>query len=385
MLFCLSFIVLNCGILFIFVPRLLSNLIILFLMNDLSKSPVKLRKKKLANGNESLYLDIYLNGKRKYEYLQMYLIPAKTQNDKALNKRTLLAAEQIKSNRLIELMENKSKFFQRSDYSKDMTILQYIDKAYEKNVTSSIHKVATRIRTLNLDCKVSELCEKSRFNDFANEIYRGLSESYKFNLYNCLRTLTKNLKKDFLIYEEIDLDPVKKVESKREFLTLEEVKRLQETSCDNDHIKNAFLFSCFSGLRISDIMKLRWSDISEVDGYTRVTFVQKKTSKLEYMDISKQAAKYLSLQPKNGDLVFPIKNRSLYERDMFLWIDRAGIRKKITFHCARHTFAVMMIELGTDLFVVSKLLGHKNIVTTQVYAKVLDTSKRSAIDKIPEI
>lgn len=62
----------------------------------------------------------------------------------------------------------------------------------------------------------------------------------------------------------------------------------------------------------------------------------------------------------------------------------AGIDKHITFHCGRHTFAVMMLDLGVDLYTVSKLLGHKSIETTQVYAKILDKNKQSAVDRIPD-
>lgn len=64
---------------------------------------------------------------------------------------------------------------------------------------------------------------------------------------------------------------------------------------------------------------------------------------------------------------------------------RAGIHKDITFHCGRHTFAVMMLDLGTDIYTVSKLLGHRELSTTQIYAKVLDKNKQAAVAKIPDI
>ena len=67
------------------------------------------------------------------------------------------------------------------------------------------------------------------------------------------------------------------------------------------------------------------------------------------------------------------------------WVEQAGISKHVTFHTARHTHATMMLTLGVDLYTVSKLLGHTNIQTTQIYAKLVDESKKKAIDLIPNI
>ncbi len=68
-----------------------------------------------------------------------------------------------------------------------------------------------------------------------------------------------------------------------------------------------------------------------------------------------------------------------------LWIMKAGITKHITFHCARHTYATLLLTYGVDIFTLSKLLGHKNIKNTQIYAKIIDRKKREAVDKLPQI
>lgn len=78
-------------------------------------------------------------------------------------------------------------------------------------------------------------------------------------------------------------------------------------------------------------------------------------------------------------------NTSNTNANLQRWVNAAGINKKITFHCARHTFAVMMLDLGTDIYTTSKLLGHRNITTTQIYAKVLDKNKQAAVSCIPDL
>ena len=89
---------------------------------------------------------------------------------------------------------------------------------------------------------------------------------------------------------------------------------------------------------------------------------------------------------KPTDKVFPnLHSITTISETLKDWTYEAGIHKHITFHCGRHTFATLMLTLGTDLFTVSKLLGHRNVHTTEIYAKVLDSTKRKAVNSIPEI
>ena len=172
----------------------------------------------------------------------------------------------------------------------------------------------------------------------------------------------------------------------RMYLTIDEVRKLADTECRHDSIKRAFLFSCLTGLRHSDIERLQWGDVHQQDDLTRIIFRQKKTKGQEYLDITPQAAEIMGERKNPDEHVFCI-NMSVanVNKNVQRWVDRAGIDKKITFHCARHTFAVMMLDLGADIYTVSKLLGHREISTTQVYAKVLDKNKQAAVRLIPTI
>jgi integrase len=130
-----------------------------------------------------------------------------------------------------------------------------------------------------------------------------------------------------------------------------------------------------------------WGEIQEFGGHTRITFKQKKTGGQEYLDINSQAVIYLGEPRKSTDRVFAgFRYNSQVLIELKRWCLLAGITKKdVTFHTGRHTFAVMMLDLGADIYTVSKLLGHKELSTTQIYPKVLDKKKQEAVNLIPDI
>ncbi len=178
----------------------------------------------------------------------------------------------------------------------------------------------------------------------------------------------------------------KEPESDREFLTVDELKRLIQTPPPDKEVARAFIFSCLTGLRWSDIAELRWGEVQRMGDSTRLVFRQKKTGSLEYLDINGQAAELMGERGEDEELVFPDLTVVQTARiNVTAWVKAAGINKHITFHCGRHTFAVMMLELGTDLYTLSKLMGHRSLESTQVYAKILDKTKQAAVARIPDI
>ena len=146
------------------------------------------------------------------------------------------------------------------------------------------------------------------------------------------------------------------------------------------------LFCCLTGIRWSDVQKLTWADVhKEGDGY-RIIFRQKKTKSQEYLDIGDQARDFMGEKGVLSERVFVgLKYSAWHNLEIQKWVMRAGITKDITFHCSRHTFAVLQIDLGTDIFTVSKLLGHANLKTTQIYAKIMDKKKQEAMNIMPNI
>ena len=170
------------------------------------------------------------------------------------------------------------------------------------------------------------------------------------------------------------------------YLTLDEVRKLAATECHYPSVKRAFLFSCLTGLRRSDIIRLTWGQVFKQGKFTRIIFTQKKTTQQEYLDITQEAAELMGERRNPSEKVFDdIHAPTSTNETIRKWCMAAGITKDITFHCARHTFATMMLDLGTDIYTVSKLLGHRQLSTTQIYAKVMDKNKQEAISNIPPV
>lgn len=188
-------------------------------------------------------------------------------------------------------------------------------------------------------------------------------------------------------YLTIDLSAkvkgIQEQESRREHLTVEELNTLAATDCDRPILKRAALFSALTGLRHCDIQKLRWSEVQKDDENYRLNFTQQKTKGVEYMPISEQAYSLCGEPQAPEKLVFEdLPDPSWISKPLERWIKSAGITRRITFHCFRHTYATLQLAGGTDIYTVSKMLGHTNVRTTQVYAKVVDEKKEKATDVI---
>ena len=188
-------------------------------------------------------------------------------------------------------------------------------------------------------------------------------------------------------YLNIDLSAkvkgIQEQESRREYLTTEELNKLAQTECDRPELKRAALFSALTGLRHSDIQKLTWGEIQKEGDSYRLHFTQQKTKGVEYMPISEQAYQLCGEPKESNQLVFEdLPDPAWISKPLQRWIKAAGISKKITFHCFRHTYATLQLAGGTDLYTVSKMLGHTDVKTTQIYAKIVDEKKNQAVNAI---
>ncbi len=375
-----------------------------------SSEPIRLRTRLLKDGRQSIYLDLYHDGKREYEYLKLYLIPEKSRADKETNKKTMQLAEAIKSKRLVDYQNGRFGFHPQEhhirffDYYKAMcekrkgapesrgnwgnwySCLKHLE-IYEKNRDITFEDITQEwVQGFKDYLEHDARAGKKNYSSVIE--YHKLSRNSKLSYFNKLRACIHQALEDGVIEDNPlrGIDNFKAEESKRMYLTIEEVKAITKASCPSEGVKRAFLFSCLTGLRRSDIAKLTWGEVHKQGDYTRIIFTQKKTKGQEYIDITPQAAELMGERRKATDKVFwDFPTADTTNKAVRTWMVRAGITKEITFHCARHTFAVMMLDLGTDIYTVSKLLGHRELSTTQIYAKVLDKTKQAAVMKIPDI
>lgn len=352
------------------------------------KEPVRLRQRAMPSGRVSLYLDIYIKGNRTYEYLHLYLIPAKNKADKEKNRQTMMLAEAIRAKRLVEVRNGEYGFKQRQA----VNLFSYVERIMQTKKGSTkrrYHALLSLLRQYErrTSMMVGDITP-AWFLAFAAYINRqDFATNTKAVYVATMRCCINAAYREGLLA----VNPIAAIkgvgweETNRTYLTADEVRMLASTPCQSDVVKRAFLFGCLTGLRHCDIASLTWSDVHWQCGYTRIIFRQSKTRGQEYLDINEQAVTLMGERGRGADPVFPMPHESSARRYIFDWVARAGIAKHVTFHASRHTFAVMMLDLGTDIYTVSKLLGHRDIATTQIYARVLDKAKQEAVSRIPNL
>ncbi|MFD1141842.1 tyrosine-type recombinase/integrase [Larkinella insperata] len=364
---------------------------------------VKLRRKPITDGRSSLYLDFYPaiphpdTGKpTRREFLGLYIFnKPKTIIDKDQNRETLSLAEGIRAKRQLDVQQGAYGFL--SDRQRKTCFVDYFRQqaakrkgsnrdnwvsalAYLEEFTGGTIKMSDLTVKKCADFREYLLSAPNRRNGETLAINSALSYFTKF------KSALKQAYSDGLLVMNLDskVSSIKPEETSREFLTLEELQAVANTECAMQVLKVAALFSALTGLRFSDIENLTWGEVrhTAAGGYS-IQFRQQKTQGVEVLPIPEQAYELLGQRGEANNRVFPDLSYSAYHNQLLKhWIKDAGITKDITFHCFRHTYATLQLTLGTDIYTVSKMLGHRELKTTQIYAKIIDEKKREAADKI---
>lgn len=367
------------------------------------KNNVTLRQKKLTNGNISLYLDIYRDGQRTYEFLKLYLnTKARNPIETKQNKENRELAERIRTERENDL--NNMAFGYIPPAKKKVLFFEfaqsYLDSYTKKDRAMIKGAIDDFRRFIDEDCpgqnpstfRISQIDRQMvvKFVEFLQDNHKGEGGNSYYSRF-------KKILNHAVANNIISASPAQKKEPgdmaltckkptglRKEILTNDEIKAIAKVETKRPAVKRAFLFSLVTGLRFVDVKALKYSDIDF--GVPRLKIDQQKTGKPVIVDLNKTALNLLG-EPKNSDeVVFDLPGRKWAVKIVQKMVDEAKVSKKITWHCARHSLAVNLLtsEAKPDIKTVSSILGHSSVRTTEVYLHVVDELKKMAINSLPD-
>lgn len=350
---------------------------------------VKLRKRKNSDGTTTLLLDIYHNGERKYEFLKHLKLdkPASPEIRKE-NRERLLMAE--------EYLGNKIKQLAATDYNltvqNEIKALDWMNKfkdGYQKkdkrNIEGAIGRFEAYLKAQsNLGLPLRKLSETvvMGYKDYLVAKCKGEGAHSYFARF---KKMIKQAVREGILQKNPCEDvkaPIGKAAIKH-VLTFEEIQILANTHTEAEQVKLAFLFCCVTGLRWIDIVALRWSNIDLRNSELRMR--QVKTGEDLCIKLNGTAISILGKLEEGERVIFDLPTADGANKSLKAWVERAEIKKKITWHCARHSFGTNLLFHGSDVFTASKLLGHSSVKHTQRYVRAADEMKQEAVNKLPEI
>ncbi len=355
---------------------------------------ITLRSRTTNAGTTTLYLDCYDNGKRWLEYLHLYLTGDKVQDKNALN-----LAETIRAQRVLDSAAGEHGLTAPSKQKADF--IDYCRKIGEAKPSSN-----TRLVWKNAIAHLAayagptvpiQSVNQSFIEGFRDHLLSKVGTNSAGTYLARIKTACHKATRDHILARYAGEGvTIKKQKTRRRYLELADLKRLQKTPCSNQAVKDGFLFACFCGLRFSDVKALTWDKIKTSGKQTAIEYTQIKTGQVETLPLGSEAVAILRAQ-KNAEpspnitseipegAVFQLPAQQTADKALKKWAKAAGLQKTISFHCGRHSFATIGLRHGVDIYTMSKLLGHDRLETTEIYAEVLDETKREAVAMLPTL
>ncbi|HXB42376.1 MAG TPA: site-specific integrase [Bacteroidia bacterium] len=350
---------------------------------------VKLRKRKNSDNSTSLVLDIYHDGQRTYEFLKhLKLSKANNPIDRQRNKECLKLAEQIRNKREQQLQSEDYEITPAFKKSIDFTQFfeNYLKRYLKKDkrvIVASYHKFLEfmkeeGIKSLTTKQITESLAEK--FKDYLEENLNGVTPANYFKKFK--KVLSQGVTDKVLSSNPAQNLTAKRNDTiKKDILTIPEIRLLAQAKCSNDEVKRAFLFSCLSGLRFCDVKSLTWYNINK----EVLKITQQKTGKNVIINLNNDAMQILGKPLKSDVKVFNLPSHTGCLKILKKWCENAVITKKITWHCARHSFATNLVQYGSDVNTASSLLGHSSLAYTQQYLRIVESLKERAVSNLPSL
>lgn len=399
------------------------NRVIMAKLTSKIKENPKLHAKKLSDGRESLYLEYYLGRQewideeteqvkvkheRRKEFLNLYLISKpRTPIEKSTNEEVLELASKIRFEKEQQFKEDKDGYRLKS--KKKINIFDFMQSYYDNYTKGDKRMIKAAIK---------------RFRDFIAleyPLYKNivtpdqLNKDMMMKFVDYLRSISKGegalthykrfkkIIKYGVEHDVIRKNPCSGVVCKsdenaltKDVLSMEEMVQLMKTRYDqqNPNVRRAFIFCLYTGVRFCDVKDLMYSDIDY--STKKIKFNQRKTqghSSKSWVDIplNEGLLPLLGEQPidEEGNLtdgrIFNLPSQSMCLRSLKHWVKLAGINKHISWHCARHSFAVNILNNGANIKTVASLLGHSGLRHTEKYTRAVDSLKDDAVNSLPKV
>jgi integrase len=334
-----------------------------------------------------LYLDIYVRGKRKREKLVGLVLIG----DKATDRETMRLAEIAKAKRAQQVFSGE--WGLTDPVAGKQNLCQYLEKLAKE--ASGKRKEAMVSAMKHLKAYPTGTLPMTQITDRWLEglkayLLSSLAPASAATYCGVIRAALRRAVKDKILSNDptAGVKGIKVPEPDKVWLSTTELTRLANTPLPGetgDDVRRGFIFACYTGLRVSDIKSLTWGDVEHGQLIKR----QQKTRDKVYIPLHESAWAIINDKSihDHREPIFPgLSGRRNNRYDLLkTWAKQAGIAKKIGWHTARHTFAVLSLEAGAEIYTVSRLLGHASIQTTQIYAKVTDKLKRKAVNGLPDI
>lgn len=382
----------------------------------------KLYARKQSNGTESLYLEWYLGYKvvlsertgkevvlpqREKEVLDgLYLWTApRTASERDHNKEVLKIAKGIQWEKSAQNSEQENGYRMKKK-SREVSFYSFYEdylRNYTKKDLRNIRLALVRFKSFLADSKkYSRYAEDIRPEQIDRDMILAFTEYLQeHSTGEGGLTLYKRFKKVIKYAVEHDVmakNPCENISIRvdensltKDVLSIDEIKQLIQTHCkqENPVIRKAFIFCLNTGLRFCDVRELTFDNVDYAN--KRLHFEQNKTrghSKSSHVEIPLRDD-LLGLIGKHekdkSELIFPLPSHTMCLKALRHWVAKAGIDKHITWHCARHSFAVNILNNGANIKTVASLLGHAGLKHTEKYTRAVDKLKEEAINTLAGI
>jgi integrase len=358
---------------------------------------VKLRERKLKNGGISLLLAINHNSTTTYEFL----FHINKEDDKNTRDEKMLLAKSMRAQRELETKSLGTDF--TPNHIKNIEVLAYFKKflnQYTKKdkrlidgsikklesyfTNRDIHKGITfkQLTKLHITGFMDYLNHDANLNgetphNYWKKFKLVLNQAYDENIIN--DNIFRNVR--FKRKEEYSDKILKK-----NVLNDEEIQSLWNTPCNNEEIRKAFLFTCYTGLGLAEINQLRWEQIWD----NKIDTKRAKTNNKIFNQLSPRILEEMATWERQNEFVFNLRNKSTNEflsgnginKSLKTWFKKAGINKHLTFYCGRHSFGTRLLMNGTNLKTVADAMAHSSTNVTQKYLNHTNSLKNDATSKL---